>query len=115
MRTHRQSYVWMDEWVDLSDEDLTKLEDEIHSTLNKTLNRGDQQKKAEVPPMPGAPPSIEKPAPAPASPEPPKQTAEELAAAEEKRELERRENPQPPPRRFRSRLREVGNKLKAKL
>lgn len=102
----------MDEWVDLSDDDLVKLENEIHSHLNQSLNRGEQKQKAPVPPMPGPPPSIEmteKPSTVP------KPTAEEQAAAEEKRELDRRENPQPPPRRLRTRLREVGNKLKAKL
>lgn len=105
----------MDEWVDLSNEDLVKLEDEIHSHLNKTLNRGDQQKRVPVPPMPGPPPSLETLSMPSKPTETPKPTAEEQAAAEEKRELERRENPQPPPRRLRSRLREVGNKLKAKL
>lgn len=102
----------MDEWIDLSDDDLVKLETEIHSHLNQALNRGEQQQKAAVPPMPGPPPS----AGLPETPSlPPKPTAEEQAATEEKRELERRENPQPPPRRLRARLREVGNKLRAKL
>lgn len=112
LRTHRQAYVWMDEWVDLSDKDLIDLEEEIHSHLNNTLSRGDGPKLSGVPPMPD---------PSPLSrPSHPHDKTEDAAASSSAAKLEHpkkseRENMTPPTRHLKSRLREMGQKLRAKL
>lgn len=118
----------MDEWVDLKDEDLIKLEEEIHSHLNASLKKGGEApKKSPVPPLPDALPEPDSPGSESSSSSssssrqespPRKLTPEEEAAEREKKEaaeIEAREQLQPPPRRLRSRIKEIGNKLRAKL
>ena len=116
LRTHRQSYVWMDEWVDLSEKELRQLEDEIHAHLNTTLNKGSESSRsADVPPIPGPVPSFtdEK-----SSKTPVKEQTQSSSEASLKSEAEvlPTERLSPPRRRLRERLKGLGNKLlRAKL
>lgn len=116
IRTHRQSYVWMDEWVDLSEADLIALEEEIHSHLNATLSKGQQAKKQPVPPMPGSlPQEASSNEPVASSSKPSSSPQKATASSEVTENVNQREDLSPPPRRLRSRLRQIGSKLRAKL
>lgn len=105
----------MDEWVDLTDADLRKLEDEIHVHLNSTLKkRNEASLSSLVPPMPGA-------LPRPRSGE----SAEQASSSQERKEAAKHppteeekasiEYMAPPKRRLRTKLKSMGHKLMAKL
>jgi hypothetical protein len=115
LRTHRQAYVWMDEWVDLSESDLAALEEEIHSHLNATMSNGQQNKLSGVPPMPSPPTFLTNAIPTNAASSSAGTSSNSLKPEDEPTKATTRESLSPPPRRLRSRLRDMASKLRAKL
>lgn len=48
MRTHRQAFVWMDEWIDLSLDEIRQIEEDTHQHINSKIQATKNETKEEV-------------------------------------------------------------------
>jgi hypothetical protein len=58
LRTHRQAYCWLDEWFDLSFEDIRKMDVAIARSLKENFDKNGAKSGASKPNTSSSPPAV---------------------------------------------------------